>query len=272
MKRLFLISLILLFTCLYAYGDTEVVGGGGGVSEGTDVGFGNMTATSLTLAIGGTMAAPSLSWGDGDTGFWEYIDDGLAFSVAGQQRLTFFTASMRGATDTFQINYQNAKSGTNPIYAFQGDDNTGLGSAADGQLSHIADGVEALRNHTTYSEFYPSGVGQVAIYDDGTISAPGAIAFPGISTVTVDYAVGNFRDDPTWFIECDATLGNISTTLPPIADKKGRLLEVKLLSAANGCYLDGNGAETIDGAAGQVITTQYNIISLIAGSVEWLIR
>ena len=52
MKRLFLVSLILLSTCLYAYGDTEVVGGGGGVTEGSDVGFGNITATSLSLAGG----------------------------------------------------------------------------------------------------------------------------------------------------------------------------------------------------------------------------
>lgn len=114
-------------------------------------------------------------------------------------------------------------------------------------------------------------VSKFSIDNNGSSDTGGAVAFSGISTVTADYVIGNFEDDPTWFIECDATLGNISTTLPPVADKKGRLLEVNLVSAANGCYLDGNGAETISGETGKAITIQYNSVSLIAGSTQWLI-
>jgi hypothetical protein len=115
-------------------------------------------------------------------------------------------------------------------------------------------------------------VSQFSIDNNGSSDTGGAVAFSGISTVTADYAIGNFADDPIYFIECDAALGNVSTTMPPVADKKGRLMEIKLMSAANGCYIDGNGAETIDGSLGQTITTQYDSLSFIAGSSEWLIR
>ena len=96
----------------------------------------------------------------------------------------------------------------------------------------------------------------------------GSITFSGFTSISADYIV----DTDIFFIECDAALGNISTTLPPVADKLGRLIEMKLTSATNGCYFDGNGAETIDGVSGKSITTQYNLISLIAGATEWLIR
>ena len=96
----------------------------------------------------------------------------------------------------------------------------------------------------------------------------GSITFSGFTSISADYIV----DTDIFFIECDAALGNISTILPPVADKLGRLIEMKLTSATNGCYFDGNGAETIDGVSGKSITTQYNLISLIAGATEWLIR
>ena len=266
MKRLFIAGLFLFFTCLYAYADTEVVGGGGDVSEGTDVGF-----TSITLE-GGAVDDLAVKLGDGDSGIYEDSDDVFVLVQGGVAKAVIDSQGFRGVKANSFLLVEETASGVNPVHTFISDVDTGIGRAGINQLSHIAGAIEALRNNTTYSEFYPSGAGQVKIYDDGTISIPGAVAFSGISTATVDYAIGNFEDDPTFFIECDATLGNISTTLPPLADKKGRLLEVKLISATNGCYLDGNGAETIDGAAGQTITTQYNIISLIAGATEWLIR
>ena len=50
------------------------------------------------------------------------------------------------------------------------------------------------------------------------------------------------------------------------------MVEVKLTSATNGCYIDASGAETIDGVAGKEITTQWNTLSLIAGAVQWFIK
>ena len=134
--------------------------------------------------------------------------------------------------------------------------------------------ISASDTHIIYGgPGYEKKVGiQVLAPDDtldviGSIELNGLIALSGFTSIGVDYTV----DTGIFFIECDATLGNISTTLPPVADKKGRLLEIKLLSASNGCYLDGNGAETIDGATGYAITAQYDSVSIIAGSSGWLI-
>ena len=111
-----------------------------------------------------------------------------------------------------------------------------------------------------------SGIGALEI---GNVEVKGAPTFSGWSSIGADYSV----DTDVFFIECDATLGNISTTLPPIASvTRGHMIEVKLTSATNGCYIDGNGAETIDGVAGKDITTQWNALSLIAAAAQWFIK
>ena len=51
--------------------------------------------------------------------------------------------------------------------------------------------------------------------------------------------------------------GSVTVTLPPAASVPGKQYHVKKLSAANTLTLDGNGAETIDGAATLAWTTQY---------------
>ena len=256
MKKLLLASLVLIFTCIYAYGDTEVVGlpGGGGVSEGDDVGFGIITSTSIQVGEG-SAATPSLAVGRVNQGFYSMGVNQVGVSTNGALRWTFIGNAFYSDVTTGTRLESAAGTNTIPnIMPARSDANTGIGRAGDDQLSLIAGGVEGAR-----------------IYKNGVDLKVG-VAFSGISSITSDYAIGNFDADPTWFIPCDATLGNISTTLPPVADKLGRLIEMKLTSATNGCYFDGNGAETIDGATGQAITTQYNIISLIAGATEWLIR
>lgn len=180
--------------------DITGIPSGGGIQEGTDVGFGNMTATSLTLSTGGSAASPTLNWGDGNTGLWEWTDNGMGFSVGGQQRLTFLLASFYGVANTFSIDYQNATSATSPTFSYRADINTGSGSAGPDQLSHIAGGVEALRNYTTYSEFYPSGAGQIRFYDDGDVEIDGNLIVSGsfreeIAPTMANYSIiGAFVD------------------------------------------------------------------------------
>lgn len=215
---------------------TEVTGVG--ISEGSDVTFGNMTATKIITTLSGSSSDFNLSAATGiltlkgtsvaavnSSGNWGYILNATDFTLYGSRKLGF--AAGNSAPDVKLIR-----------------DSAGILKITDGD----------------------SALGDLIL---GDIEIVGAPSFSGWTTVTGDYTV----DSDIFFIECDATLGNISTTLPPIAGvKRGRMLEMKLTSATNGCYFDGNGAETIDGAAGQSITTQYNVISLIAGATEWLIR
>lgn len=253
MKRLLLAILVLFFTCLPAHGDdTEVVGGGGGVSDGADLNLGFITATSISVGSG-TAADPAVAVG-GANGIYEFSANSLGFAVGGAEkwRITAAGAWVSTGNGARLVN-TGGGSATSPLHSFVNNTQAGIGFGTSDTFSLIAENTEAARVHKN------------------GIDIKVAVAFSGISTIAADYVMGNFTTDPTFFIECDAALGNISTTLPPVADKKGRLLEIKLLSASNGCYLDGNGAETIDGVTGKAITTQYNAISLIAGSSEWLI-
>ena len=163
MKRLFLASLLLFFTCLYAYGDTEVVGGGG-IQEGTDVSFTTVTVSDAVI------------FGDGDTEIYEAADDVIAVKIAGVALWKVDATLMGSANSANSALIRDAPTSTNPnIVPTSADLNTGTGRAGEDQLSHIAGGIEALRNYTTYSEFYPSGTGQVIIDNAGNITATGSI-------------------------------------------------------------------------------------------------
>jgi hypothetical protein len=71
----------------------------------------------------------------------------------------------------------------------------------------------------------------------------------------------------------DATSGNLTVTLPLAADASDRRYTVKKIDvSANTVTIDGDGAETIDGSATQVLTTQYARITVQCdGSAWWIL-
>ena len=77
-------------------------------------------------------------------------------------------------------------------------------------------------------------------------------------------------------VTMDATGGVRTVTLPAIADAynatllAGMVIVVKKIDASgNAVTVDGDGAETIDGAATQSLAAQYNYIVVQAGAIEW---
>lgn len=114
----------------------------------TGVGSIDMSTTStsvLTVPLG-TAAAPSVAFGDGDTGLYEASDDNLGITIAGSLRWYFTGSGIGTANSAFPIfRYTNATA-TNPAFCpRESDINTGLGWAAEDQLSLVAGGVEGLR-------------------------------------------------------------------------------------------------------------------------------
>lgn len=69
----------------------------------------------------------------------------------------------------------------------------------------------------------------------------------------------------------DTTGGSITVTLPPAATNLGRRFTMKKMVAANTMTLDGNGAETIDGAATVAVTVQYAARTVQSDGSGWLI-
>jgi hypothetical protein len=76
-------------------------------------------------------------------------------------------------------------------------------------------------------------------------------------------------------ILADTTSGSVTLTLPPAASMLDRCLTVKKMAAANTVTLDGDGGETIDGAATLAWTAQYGTYTLqavtVGGTASWVV-
>jgi len=117
-------------------------------------------------------ASPSLCFGDCDTGWMESSDDVLQ-SVIGGNKFTFKIGSgTAGASSSSRVQLMTGENSTatNPVLVPSGDDvDTGVGRAAEDQLSFTAGGVEGLRltESTTVSAQLPS-------YGSGSITGTDA--------------------------------------------------------------------------------------------------
>lgn len=70
---------------------------------------------------------------------------------------------------------------------------------------------------------------------------------------------------------CDTSSGNITIDLNAAADDNQGMIIIKKTASANTVTIDANGAETIDGAATQVISTQWESITIISDGSAWFI-
>ncbi len=108
------------------------------------------TPTTDQVIIGpagviGSAATPSLAWGDGNTGFYENSDNVLIASAGGTIVYVIEGDGLRSGV-TFSWELQRvAGSATDPVLAFSGDEDTGVGRAAADALSFIAGAIEGIR-------------------------------------------------------------------------------------------------------------------------------
>lgn len=75
------------------------------------------------------------------------------------------------------------------------------------------------------------------------------------------------------FVPCNATGGAFTVTLPTLASVgNGKVYTVKKTdSSANAVTVDGNGSETIEGAANYSLASQNKYVTVIAFTGGWLI-
>lgn len=70
----------------------------------------------------------------------------------------------------------------------------------------------------------------------------------------------------------DTTAGAVTVTLPTVASSDELVLCIKKTSAnANNMVIDGNGAETIDGAANITTATQWASYTLLGTAAGWMV-
>lgn len=98
-----------------------------------------------------------------------------------------------------------------------------------------------------------------------TAIATGALAL-GVQDITTNYTIAS--NDAV--ILADASGGALTIALPPVTEARGRVLVAKKVDAsANTVTI--SGASNIDGAASKVLTAQYDVVRLVAGSASWWI-
>ena len=219
----------------------------------------NLTEASavvqMILPAQNNAAAPSLAFGDGDTGFYELSDDRVRFSAAGTSSWLFDATRIEATTVGGAFLENVAASATNPVHTFSSDTDTGIGAAAADQLSLIAGGKEMLR----LTETGTATSDQLIIGPAGVI---GAAATPSLAFGDGDTGFYEPSDDvirlsiagANKWVFSSAGMGNDTTGNPYI-------LSGAATSTAPG-YAFGSDDDTGIGRAAA------DALSLIAGGVE----
>lgn len=116
--------------------------------DGTIEGDPNFTwdGSQFLLPLANTPAAPTLAFGDGDSGFFQPLDDNLQLSLVGVSRFFWELDSYNAVAGTGPSMKNLATSSTVPGFVpRRSDPNTGIGSSGLDALSLIAGGVEIAR-------------------------------------------------------------------------------------------------------------------------------
>ena len=116
--------------------------------EGTDSLL-QLSTTQICIndTPGNHATAPSLCFGDANTGFYESADNQLSISCSAEKCWTFTFSSFFSSTVGSISILRSAATDTSPAYAFLTDTDTGVGRAGADQLSLIAGGLEGIRVH-----------------------------------------------------------------------------------------------------------------------------
>lgn len=123
------------FTTLSASG---LISANGGVTLGA--------ADHLVLPLHDDAATPTLGFGDGDSGFYERVEDYLAIATGGFHRWDITGNIYAASSGRAGLIGGSDASATNPTFLpSHSDADTGIGHAAADQLSLIAGGIEGLR-------------------------------------------------------------------------------------------------------------------------------
>lgn len=110
--------------------------------------IGGATSTAQISLAGRGSLATGMSFNDGNTGIFEDSEDDVVISVAANDLFRFESSGLFQSVSSNRpsVQFGADNSGTSPGFIpHKGDMDTGVGSPAADQLSHITGGVEGLR-------------------------------------------------------------------------------------------------------------------------------
>ena len=126
----------------------------------------------LLLPLENDEALPTLAFGDGDSGFFESVDDAIGVSLAGARAWIFQAGSFTADASNGPRMMNEAATATNPtLIPHLGDPSTGIGANATGTVSLIANSIECMRFDEASSVVTNQSLGRILV-PKGTLSTP----------------------------------------------------------------------------------------------------
>lgn len=115
--------------------------------DGTLEGDANFTwdGNQVLVPLDNDPAAPTIAFGNGDSGFYEIADNNIGIAIAGLGRFIINAAGMGGRDGAAGFVLDEAATATNPtIIANRGDLDSGLGSNGQDTLTLVAGGLDCI--------------------------------------------------------------------------------------------------------------------------------
>lgn len=118
------------------------------------------------------------------------------------------------------------------------------------------------------AEFPGGGGGYYGVIEDfsGTFNAQMILSTETITAATQTVAATTIQ------VFCDSSSNAVEVDLPAAASSTGRVIAVKNVDNTNGCSIDPNGSEEIDGSATTLVVGVLENIEIISDGTAWWIR
>lgn len=158
---------------------------------------------------------------------------------------------------------------------------SGAGGATSGNSGNVTVDAGAVTSGTagtisvgvTNASALTIGRSGVTTTVNGTLStasfaATGSVVLGAVTSVSTNTTLGVSNA----IVLVDASGGAVTITLPTAASANGRHYTIKKIdSSANAVTIDGDGAETIDGATTQSLAVQYDALQVVSNGTAWFV-
>jgi len=142
-------AIVSILNKIYMYSLDDDDGGAesspGKIQPDANAGTKMWVLQGLGLPLETDLESPTLSFGDENTGFIEESDNNIRVVIAGNANIGFDGNGLKGFNNFSGLVKKGAGSATIPVHSFVGDTDTGMGRAAENELSLIAGAVEGIR-------------------------------------------------------------------------------------------------------------------------------